>query len=105
MFNLPSCMCTGRCRKPPYTCSGKTEPDFLTDAQRLEHNRAYMRGETNFRTPFEPWAVRSWSRYLDSINGFKRTDEVRSNITDAIKIANDPCLTTNQKISRIRKKK
>jgi hypothetical protein len=96
-------MCTGRCRKPPYTCSGSDEPDFLTLEQRQEHERAYQRGENSFRHPFEPWVIRSWARHLDEIGGFEIADRVRQNILSSMEIANDPNLTHAQKIKELTK--
>lgn len=101
---MPGCLCSGRCRKPPYTCSGQPKPDFLTEKQRRAHDRAFLRGETNFRTPFEPWVVRSWARHLDETGGFDVADRIRKNILDAIDVANAKNLSTRQKIKRIRKK-
>ena len=98
-------MCTGRCCRPPYTCSGQEEPDFLTPAQRAQHERAYRRGETNWSSPFEPWVVRSWARYLDESGAGKRADEFRQNFMEATRIANDPALSTGQKIRKIRRMK
>ena len=100
---MVTCNCTGRCRKPPYTCSGLPEPDLLTAVQRRVHDRAYQRGETNFQDPFEPWVVRSWSAHLDQIGGFEVADAVRQNLINACKIANDPTLTARQKIRKLTK--
>lgn len=96
-----TCNCTGRCRKPPYTCSGLEEPDFLTAKQRRDHERRFLAGETNWATPFEPWAVRTWARYMDENNLFEIADRVRANVLAATRIANDPSLTPKQKIAAI----
>lgn len=94
---MPACMCTGRCRLPPYTCSGKDEPDFLTEAQKRAHRRAYERGETAWSSPFEPWVVRSWARFSHE-NGLKEhADRIRENLLAASRISNDPSLSTRQK--------
>lgn len=98
---MDTCMCTGRCRKPPYTCSGASDPDFLTPEQRHEHDLAYLRGETNFRYPFEPWVIRSWAQHLDSIGGFEVAREIRKNIAASVEIANDPTLTHQQKMRKL----
>ena len=95
------CMCTGLCKKPPYTCSGAVEQDFLTPEQRLEHEIAYLRGETNFQHPFEPWVIRSWAQNLDAIGGFEIAEKVRANILASIEIANDPTLTHRQKMRKL----
>lgn len=93
--------CDKKCRKPPYTCSGKPEPDFLTAAQRRAHERAYRRGETNWSAPFEPWVVRTWAKRMDETGGFERADEMRERMRINIAIANDTSLTTKQKINKI----
>lgn len=92
-----TCNCTGQCRKPPYTCSGKSEPDFLTPEQRQAHYDAYRRGETNFSEPFEPWVIRSWAKRLDEIGGFSIADRFRKNLLKNSAIVNDSSLTTKQK--------
>ncbi len=73
--------CTNQCMKPPhYTCSGKKEPDFLTAKQRKAHERAFERGETNWKFPFEPWVVRSWRKF-SAENGIpERAEKVRQNL-------------------------
>ena len=96
-----TCNCTGRCRKPPYTCSGLEEPDFLTAKQRRDHERRFLAGETNWATPFEPWAVRTWAGYMDENNLFEIADRVRANVLAATLIANDCSLTPKQKIAAI----
>jgi hypothetical protein len=95
-------MCTGRCRNPPYTCSGASEPEFLTAEQRHEYDLAYLRGQTNFRYPFELYVVRSWAQHLDFIGGFEISDEIRTNILASVAIANDPTLTHQQKMRKLR---
>ena len=98
---MAACMCTGRCRKPPYTCSGSAEPDFLTDRQRHEHDLAYWRGEINFQYPFEPWVVRSWARRSDENGWNEIADAVRTTLLESIEIANDSSLTNAQKVRRL----
>ena len=98
---MPSCMCTGRCRTPPYTCSGQPEPDFLTDQQRQDHEQAYLRGETNFQYPFEPWVLRSWARQMDENGWVGVADTVRENLKRAILMANDPNLARAQKAKKL----
>lgn len=93
--------CSKTCRKPPYTCSGKLEPDYLTAAQRRAHDRAFERGETNWRTPFEPWVVRSWAKHMDETGAFERVDKMREGMRINVAIANDTSLTTKQKINKI----
>lgn len=93
--------CHNLCRKPPYTCSGLPEPDFLTAKQHAAHRRAFERGETNWRTPFEPWVVRSWNKHMDETGGFVVADRVREGMRVAREILNDPNLTHKQKIKKI----
>lgn len=93
--------CDNTCRKPPYTCSGNVEPDFLTTKQRAAHQLAFERGETNWRTPFEPWVVRSWNKHMDETGGFVVADRVREGMRVAREILNDPNLTHKQKIKMI----
>ena len=97
--------CTKQCRKPPYTCSGKPEPDFLTAKQRAAHQRAFERGETNWSAPFEPWVVRSWAKHMDETGAFERVDRMRENMLINNEILGDPTLTTKQKIDKITNRK
>jgi hypothetical protein len=96
-----TCICDGRCRKPPYTCSGQHEPDFLTAAQTNKHRLAYQQGKTNWSSPFHPWVVRSWARLLDTSGGGARADQVRQNILEGSKIANNATMSTSQKIQKL----
>lgn len=96
-----TCNCTGRCRKPPYTCSGLEEPDFLTAKQRREHERRFLAGETNWSAPFEPWVVRTWVQHLDEGGWYEHIDQIKANIMAVSKICNDPNLTHEEKLQLI----
>lgn len=98
---MPTCMCTGQCRKPPYTCNGQPAPGYLTDRQRQQHQKFYEQGDTQFAYPFEPWVVNSWAEGLDKTGGREKAERFGKNLTDAANIANDPSLSLNEKITKI----
>lgn len=99
MLLLTCKKCNNQCRKEPhYTCSGKKEPDFLTDKQRKAHQRAYERGETNWSAPFEPWVVRGWRKFSAENGLQEKAERVRQNLLNGTaKLANDRAKTKAKK--------
>ena len=59
--------------------------------------------KSGWSAPFEPWVVESWRQWSEETGAKERADIIRNNLTYGAKIANDPNLTTQQKIDLIRK--
>ena len=66
--------CTQKCKQSPHTC----DCDFMNGQQVFltgkNQEEKYLRGETNFSYPYEPWVIETW-RKASKANGWDKIAE------------------------------
>ena len=84
--------CTKNCKPSPHICDCdfmNGQQVFLTEQDRKNHEEKYLRGETNFAYPFEPWVIETWRRHSENIGASAIAEQWRKNLQNPSGAKND----------------